>query len=72
MTNREKMKKLCATAGSYPEAARLIVKQTQGRPLSVDAIKSWTCTEGISRARPCPDWAVEALGNALKEIAKLP
>jgi hypothetical protein len=69
MDNREKMKELCATAGSYPAAAALIAEATK-RPLSVDAIKSWTCAPTTKRARPCPDWAIEALQNKLKTANK--
>ncbi|WP_255344229.1 hypothetical protein [Herbaspirillum sp. RV1423] len=65
MDNRERMKNLCTLAGSYPAAAALIQEETQ-RPLSVDAIKSWTCDPAAKRARTCPDWAVEVLENRLK------
>jgi hypothetical protein len=64
MDNRLKMKELCDIAGSYPVAAKLISEATM-RPLSVDAIKSWTCDPESSRARPCPDWAVQALQLSL-------
>ena len=60
------MKELCAAAGSYPAAAALIVEATK-RPVSVDAIKSWTCNPKIKRARTCPDWAIEVLQNSLKK-----
>jgi hypothetical protein len=70
VSNREKMKDLCAAAGSYQDAARLITEQSKGRPLSVDAIKSWTCSEGTKRARACPDWAIDALSTALASKPK--
>ncbi|OYO32450.1 hypothetical protein CD932_05895 [Janthinobacterium sp. PC23-8] len=54
------MKELCALAGSYSAAAALIQEETR-RPLSVDAIKSWTCDPTAKRARTCPDWAIEVL-----------
>lgn len=63
------MKELCAAAGSYPAAAALITEETK-RPLSVDAIKSWTCDPTTKRARPCPDWAIEALQNKLRKVKK--
>jgi predicted urease superfamily metal-dependent hydrolase len=66
MDNRERMKHLCARAGSYPAAAALIQKATQ-RPLSVDAIKSWTCDAAAKRARTCPDWAIEVLEKKLNQ-----
>lgn len=68
-TNRTKMKALCRLAGSYSAAARRIACQTQ-RPLSVESIKAWTCDPAITRARPCPDWAVKALERNLKRVRK--
>lgn len=67
MDNRERMKELCALVGSYPAAAAMIQVQTN-RPLSVDAIKSWTCNPAARRARPCPDWAIEALERGLSAL----
>lgn len=69
MNNRERMKELCALAGSYPAAAALIEEETK-RPLSVDAIKSWTCDPAAKRARTCPDWAVDVLEKRLKKAKK--
>jgi len=63
------MKELCALAGSYPAAAAIIQAETK-RPLSVDAIKSWTCDPDTKRARTCPDWAVEVLETGLKKMRK--
>ena len=63
------MKDLCAQAGSYPAAAALIEAETK-RPLSVDAIKSWTCDPAAKRARTCPDWAIEVLEKGLKKSKK--
>jgi hypothetical protein len=67
MENRQKMKALCGVAGSYPVAAKLIVAETKRR-LSVDAIKSWTCNAQSSRARTCPNWAIEALERKLQSL----
>lgn len=66
--NRTRMRELCALAGSQSEAARLISKHTR-RPCSVEAIKSWTCDPGTTRARTCHDWAVEALERELTNLA---
>jgi hypothetical protein len=65
INNRERMKALCLLAGSYPAAAALIKEETK-RPLSVDAIKSWTCDPSAKRARTCPDWAIDVLNKRLK------
>ena len=58
------MKALALHAGSYSAAAKLIAADTK-RPLSIDAIKSWTCDPGTLRSRTCPDWAIEALERRL-------
>lgn len=63
------MKALAVRAGSYSEAAKLIAAETK-RPLSTDAVKSWTCDPSTMRARTCPDWAIEALERTLKEKTK--
>jgi hypothetical protein len=68
MQNRQKMKVLCSVAGSYPVAAKLIVAESKRR-LSVDTIKSWTCNAESSRARTCPDWAINALEKKLKSLS---
>lgn len=70
MDNRERMRQLCEVAGSHAEAARLIAEQTM-RPCSREAVKSWTCDAGISRARTCQDWAVLALETRLKVLQKV-
>jgi len=67
--NREKIKQLCETAGTYSIAAKLIAEETE-RHLSVDAIKSWTCNPDSSRARTCPDWAIQALERKLKNLPR--
>jgi hypothetical protein len=64
-TNRIKIKELCAAAGSYSIAAKLITDETQ-RSLSLDTIKSWTCNPESRRARTCPDWAISALEKLLQ------
>lgn len=70
MENRKKFKDLCTIAGSYPKAVEMIVAQTEV-PLSLDTIKSWTCNETTTRARPCPDWAINALEKRLKALKKI-
>lgn len=70
MDNRTKFKALCKIAGSYPKAAEMIATQTEV-PLSLDTVKSWTCKETTTRARPCPDWAVNALEKRLKALNKI-
>lgn len=70
MNNRERMRELCELAGSQGEAARLIAEQTS-RPCSIEAIKSWTCDPGTTRARNCQNWAILALEARLKILKKM-
>lgn len=70
MDNRERMRELCALAGSQQTAAELIAKHTR-RPCGVDAVKSWTCDATASRARTCHGWAVDALEKELKKLGKI-
>ena len=70
MDNRERMRELCAIAGSHEAAAKLIEEQTM-RPCSKDAVKSWTCDPESSRARTCQDWAILALETRLRLIRKI-
>lgn len=63
--NRQAMRYLCAKLDNYSMAAALIERQSNGRPCTIDSIKSWTCDENSTRARSCPEWAVEALKREL-------
>lgn len=66
MTNREKFQALLAQYGlTQAESAALICQQTQ-RPCAVRTVKSWLNDPLKPSSRPCPDWAVIALQNALK------
>ncbi|KAA6093899.1 hypothetical protein F3I18_23320 [Pantoea sp. B_10] len=49
------------------KAAMLICEYTR-RPCSVRTIRSWVNDPDKPSSRPCPDWAVEALTEALKSI----
>jgi hypothetical protein len=46
------------------ESAALICEQTQ-RPCSVRTVRSWLNDPDKPSSRPCPDWAITALHNAL-------
>jgi hypothetical protein len=70
MNNRDRMRQLCAIAGSQQIAADMIAELTM-RPCSVESVKSWTCDAGTSRARTCHDWAVLALETKLKTLKKI-
>ncbi len=48
------------------KAAYLICEYTR-RPCSVRAVRSWVNDPTKSSSRTCPDWAVEALINAIKK-----
>lgn len=67
MSNREEFKQLLAVNGlTQADSASLICAQTQ-RPCSVRAVRSWINDPDKPSSRPCPDWALDALKNALKK-----
>lgn len=63
--NRKRIKELCEVTGTYSVVAKLLAEETNRR-ISVDAIKSWTCSPESSRARTCPNWVIAALEKKLK------
>lgn len=48
------------------KAATLICEYTR-RPCSVRTVRSWVNDPDKPSSRPCPDWAVEALTNAVEK-----
>lgn len=48
------------------KAAYLICEYTR-RPCSVRAVRSWVNDPTKPSSRNCPDWAIEALLNAIKK-----
>ena len=65
-TNREKYLHLLELHKlSQAESAALICEQTQ-RPCAVRTVRSWLNDPEKPSSRPCPNWAVLALENALK------
>lgn len=51
------------------EAADLIASNTR-RPCSVRSIRAWLTDRSNPSARPCPEWAVQALDAQLKYLRK--
>lgn len=47
------------------KAATLICEYTR-RPCSVRTVRSWVNDPEKPSSRPCPDWAIEALSNAIE------
>ena len=65
MDNRERFKALLEVHNiSQARSAELLCIQTQ-RPCSVRAVRSWLAEPNKLSSRPCPDWAITALENAL-------
>lgn len=65
MSNREAYQRLLVEHDiTQAESAAMICEQTQ-RPCSVRTIRSWLNDPDKSSSRPCPDWALAALSNAL-------
>lgn len=49
---------------SQARSAELICQQTQ-RPCSVRTVRSWLNDPNKASSRPCPEWAVHTLAQAL-------
>jgi len=65
MDNRETFTKILSDHGiTQAESAGIICKATQ-RPLSVRTVRSWLNDPDKPSSRPCPDWAVKALQDAV-------
>lgn len=65
--NREKYSNLLNMYKiTQAESAALICEQTN-RPCSVRAVRSWLNDPDKPSSRPCPDWAINALENAIQE-----
>jgi hypothetical protein len=52
------------------KSASLIAEQTQ-RPCAPRTVRAWLADPATPSARPCPDWAVEALERRLKKLKKV-
>jgi hypothetical protein len=71
MTNREKYLRLLEQASvTQVDSAGLIAEQTQ-RPCSPRTVRAWLTDPTTPSARPCPDWAVDALERRLKKLKKV-
>jgi len=70
MTNSEKFNQIRLKNNlTQAECAALICKLTQ-RPLSVRTVRSWLNDPDKPSSRPCPEWAVDALLNAISTQKK--
>ena len=66
--NRERYSSLLKQYNiTQAESAMIICKKTQ-RPCSVRAVRSWLNDPKKNSSRECPDWAVDVLEQALKEM----
>lgn len=64
--NRAQFLALLADYGlTQAKAAYLICEYTR-RPCSVRTVRSWVNDPDKPSSRPCPDWAVEVLAEALQ------
>lgn len=65
--NREKLIELINSNDiTRKQVANFIEVETK-RPCSWRAVQSWVAEPDKISARQCPDWAIEALTNALKK-----
>lgn len=69
MTNRDKLLDLIAKAGITRERAAQAIAEETKRPCSWRAVQSWVADPALKSARPCPDWAINALETRLKFLA---
>ncbi|EMA2592567.1 hypothetical protein [Pseudomonas aeruginosa] len=52
------------------EAAKMIAEETK-RPCSVRSVRAWLAEAELQSARPCPEWAVQALESRLRTLGKI-
>lgn len=72
MTNRDKLLDLMARANITRERAAQAIADETKRPCSWRAIQSWIADPELTSARPCPDWAINALEARLRFSGMLP
>lgn len=53
------------------QAAELIAQETK-RPCSVRSVRAWLTDSKKISARPCPEWAINALESRLRFFKKIP
>lgn len=71
MSNREALRSLIDRASiSQGMAAEYIAKETKV-PCSERSVRSWLADTALVSARPCPDWALEALERKLRRLKKI-
>nr|WP_249665033.1 hypothetical protein [Pectobacterium carotovorum] len=64
--NRTRFLALLAENGLTQAKAAFLICEYTRRPCSVRTVRSWINNPGKPSARTCPDWAVEALKQALE------
>jgi len=64
--NRTAFLALLAGNGLTQAKAATLIGEYTRRPCSVRTVRSWVNDPDKPSSRPCPDWAVEALREALK------
>lgn len=70
---RQSLLELIAASGKTQKECAALIEKVTLRPCPERTLRSWIADPGASSARPCPDWAVEALQKALKiKPAKVP
>jgi hypothetical protein len=69
MSNRLKFQKLLKESGSTQAQSAALICAFTHRPCSVRTVRSWLNDRDAPSARPCPDWAVDVLRQALQERA---
>jgi hypothetical protein len=66
MSNRAAFLTLLAGNGLTQARAATLISEYTRRPCSVRTVRSWVNDPDKPSSRTCPDWAVDALKEALK------
>lgn len=71
MNNQHSFRLLIEKADiTQAEAAKMIADETK-RPCSVRSVRAWLAESDLQSARPCPEWAVQALESRLRALEKI-
>jgi len=68
MSNGEKLRRILFEHRlTQVQAARIICSITM-RPCSLRAVRAWLTDPAKPSSRPCPDWVIEVMEQAVKEL----
>lgn len=65
-SNRERYQQLLDTHGITQTYSATLIEAVTKRPCAPRTVRSWLNDPSKSSSRPCPDWAVSALQQAIR------